>query len=159
MDNLAASPQILVPDVPAGFCPTGNWEQIFQQFIDICLKNATLSVPGIGLVTPEEIVSINEQLTSQQNQITANKLLFRQGEFDLDNGNDDYTVTFDSTQPMPNSDYAINLTLVTSAAAMPDPETIISYRNGTITVLGFGVNVANGVSGQKVRWCVIGTEA
>lgn len=159
MDNLPASPAILIPDVPDGFCPVGTWEQIFQQFIDTCLKNATLSVPGIGLVTPEEIVSINEQLTDQQNQITANKLYFRHGEFDVTNGDDNYAVAFVSTEPMPNTDYAINLTLVTALAPMPDPETVISVRSGTPAVLGFGVNIANGVAGQKVKWSVIGTDA
>lgn len=157
MDNLPASPAILFPNVPDGFCPVGTWEQIFQQFIDSCLKNATLSVPGIGLVTPEEIIAINEQLTELQNQVTANQLYFRHGEFDLNNGDDVYTVAFDSTEPMPSADYAIHLTLVTTATGLVAPETVVSYRDGTQQVLGFGVNVDNGVTGQKVKWSVIGT--
>lgn len=156
MDNLQSSPQIQVPNVPADFCPKGDLRYIFQQFVDIVLKNATLSIPGIGDVTPGQIAEIENELASLQNQIDANTLLFRYGEFDVTNGDNAFSVTFASEESMPSGDYAIGLSLVTTAAAMGTPETIVSVKEGTPQSLGFGVNVANGHVGQKVKWHVIG---
>jgi hypothetical protein len=71
MDNESSSPQLLFPNVPDDFCPSGNWQEVLQQFIDIVLNNGTINVPGLGDVTPEQIQQINGQLASQQNEITA----------------------------------------------------------------------------------------
>jgi hypothetical protein len=71
MDNESSSPQIQFPNVPDDFCPTGNWQEVLQQFIDIVLSNGTINVPGLGDVTPAQIQTINAELASQQNQINA----------------------------------------------------------------------------------------
>lgn len=71
MDNQTSSPQLVFPNVPDDFCPSGNWTQVFQAFVDEVLTNGTINVPGLGDVTPEQISTINAQLQSQQNQITA----------------------------------------------------------------------------------------
>jgi len=155
MDNIPASPQILVPNVPASFCPKGNISEIFQAFVDEVLKNATLSVPGIGQVTPEQITEINATLIDLQNQINANKIYFLSGEVELSNGDAGYNVDFTST-PMPNADYFIGLTLVTSTTGMAAPETIISVDDGSPAITGFTINVDNGSSGDKVMWMAIG---
>lgn len=156
MDNQKASPAIQVPNVPADFCPKGDLRYIFQRFVDLVLKNATLSIPGLGDVTPEEIQNIQTELQNQQNQIDANALLFRYGQVDVANGDQTIPVAFVSGEGMPSGDYHISLTLVTTLAALDDPETVISYKDGTAQALGFGINVANGVAGQKIKWGVIG---
>ena len=71
MDNASTSPQIIFPNVPDDFCPTGNWSEVLQQFIDAVLSNGTINVPGLGDVTPEEIQTINAELQDLQNQIDA----------------------------------------------------------------------------------------
>jgi hypothetical protein len=71
MDNESSSPQLLFPNVPDDFCPSGNWQEVLQQFIDTVLNNGTINVPGLGDVTPQQIQQINGQLASQQNEISA----------------------------------------------------------------------------------------
>ena len=71
MDNQSSSPALTFPNVPDDFCPTGNWQNVFQVFIDEVLSNGTINVPGLGDVTPQQIAQINEDLADQQTQITA----------------------------------------------------------------------------------------
>ena len=71
MDNQDSSPALTFPNVPIDFCPTGNWSEILQEFIDVVLVNGTINVPGLGDVTPEQIAQIQEDLADQQNQIDA----------------------------------------------------------------------------------------
>ena len=71
MDNQSSSPALTFPNVPDDFCPTGNWQSVFQQFIDEVLTNGTINVPGLGDVTPAQVAQINEDLADQQTQITA----------------------------------------------------------------------------------------
>jgi hypothetical protein len=71
MDNQDSSPALTFPNVPDDFCPAGNWQNVFQVFIDEVLSNGTINVPGLGDVTPSQIAQINEDLADQQTQITA----------------------------------------------------------------------------------------
>ena len=71
MDNQSSSPALTFPNVPDDFCPTGNWQNVFQVFIDEVLANGTINVPGLGDVTPQQVAQINEDLADQQTQITA----------------------------------------------------------------------------------------
>ena len=71
MDNQDSSPALTFPNVPDDFCPTGNWQNVFQIFIDEVLANGTINVPGLGDVTPQQVAQINEDLADQQTQITA----------------------------------------------------------------------------------------
>ena len=71
MDNQDSSPALTFPNVPDDFCPAGNWQNVFQTFIDEVLSNGTINVPGLGDVTPSQIAQINEDLADQQTQITA----------------------------------------------------------------------------------------
>lgn len=72
MDNQSTSPQLIFPNVPDDFCPTGDWSNIFQLFIDNVLANGTINVPGLGDINPEEITLLQNQVTSQGLQIDAN---------------------------------------------------------------------------------------
>ena len=71
MDNQDSSPALTFPNVPDDFCPVGNWQNVFQQFIDEVLTNGTINVPGLGDVTPQQVAQINQTLADQQTQITA----------------------------------------------------------------------------------------
>jgi len=154
MDNIQSSPQIEVPNVPADFCPKGTLQYIFQQFVDVVLKNATLSVPGLGDVTPEEIQQINTQLDELQNQINANIIYFRSGEFDVNAGDETYDVAFVSTEQMPSGDYAVGLTFWSDGTIPSPPEPVLSLI-GSQTIAGFSVRVENGIAGWKVKWHAI----
>jgi hypothetical protein len=156
MDNIQASPSIEVPNVPEGFCPKGNWRQVFQEFINVVLKNATLNVPGLGEVTPQEIDELKAKDVSLQNQIDANKFNFLQGEVATAAGTlDEYIVAFPSTTLMPTSDYFIGLTMVGPASALPAPEPTVFVKSGTQTASGFTFVVDTGIAGWSVRWCAI----
>ena len=84
MDNQSTSPQLVFPNVPDDFCPTGNWSEVLQQFVDIVLANGTINVPGLGDVTPQEITDINAQLDSQQLQIDALDIRVDTAEVEID---------------------------------------------------------------------------
>jgi hypothetical protein len=71
MDNTSTSPALIFPNVPQDFCPSGNWTEVLQAFIDEVLSNGTIDVPGLGDVSPAEIQNINDDITDLQNQIDA----------------------------------------------------------------------------------------
>jgi hypothetical protein len=122
MDNQTSSPQIIFPNVPDDFCPSGNWTEVLQTFIDEVLANGTINVPGLGDVTPQEIQDINDELASLQNQIDAlEQVQIRQGVVTGLAINDSTgTVTF--TTPMPTANYTVAFTprlSANTASALP----------------------------------------
>ena len=122
MDNQSTSPQLVFPNVPDDFCPTGNWSEVLQQFVDIVLANGTINVPGLGDVTPSEIADINSQLDSQQLQINAidtrvdalePAVKARYGEItSIPTGDSVQTVSFAA---LPNTNYGISITPICGA--------------------------------------------
>lgn len=159
MDNQSSSPQILFPNVPQDFCPTGNWTEILQQFIDVVLSNGTIDVPGLGDVTPEEIQAINDELQDLQNQIDAisGGAAIREGELtSIATGDNTYPVIFSS--PMPDNTYSVAITPratgVTGLAAYPT----FLVQSGSKTASGFTIIVENGISQiTDVEWIAIHT--
>ena len=159
MDNQSSSPQILFPNVPQDFCPTGNWTEILQQFIDIVLSNGTIDVPGLGDVTPEEIQAINDELQDLQNQIDAlsGGAVIREGELtSIAVGDNTYPVIFST--PMPDNTYSVAITPratgVTGQTAYPT----FLVQSGSKTASGFTIIVENGISQiTDVEWIAIHT--
>lgn len=153
MDNQSSSPQLIFPNVPDDFCPTGNWTEIFQQFIDIVLANGTIDVPGLGDVTPSQIEEINTELTNLQNQIDAipdNIIEF--GEVAVGSSDAQYSVTLTTT--MPDTNYGIIFTPVSATGTNPSARCYLV--NGTKTVGGFSFMVESAeVHTTFVQWMAI----
>lgn len=169
MDNLTSSPQLVFPNVPDDFCPSGNWTEVFQAFVDEVLVNGTINVPGLGDVTPEQITSINVQLQSQQNQIDTldgrvdtlenrlDDLKFRRGQVTGVADNDStQSVTFSSA--LPSTSYSVALTPVIPGGGIGVNAPIIGILNGSKTVTGFTISIQNNGTSPNIdiiEWVAI----
>jgi hypothetical protein len=163
MDNADSAPAITFPNVPDDFCPTGNWQNVFQVFIDEVLSNGTILVPGLGDVTPAEINQINETLADQQNQIDALEeevgplVTVRYGNVTIIAGDTaSIGVTFSSE--MPSAAYHVSLTPIYSAGT-PAAAPLFSVVSGTKTVSGFTIRIDNNIASiTSLDWMAIHTE-
>ena len=118
MDNQSSSPQLIFPNVPDDFCPTGNWTEVLQAFIDEVLANGTINVPGLGDVTPSEIQNINTELSNLQNQIDAlPDITIKSGNVTLGTSDATYTVIFPTA--MADTNYSVALTPVSAGGTNP----------------------------------------
>jgi len=152
MDNQQSSPQIIFPNVPDDFCPTGNWQEVLQEFIDIVLSNGTINVPGLGDVTPAKIEEIEDELQDLQNQITSNDSDIASIQSQLQNiphirqgiitgvaaGNSTQTVTFATFE---TSNYSVAFTPISSNYATAQAP-VISIGS-TKTSSSFSVYISN----------------
>jgi hypothetical protein len=167
MDNESSSPQLLFPNVPDDFCPSGNWQEVLQQFIDAVLNNGTINVPGLGNVTPQEIQSINAQLASQQNQINA-----IDAEVNILQTNPVVTVRYgvigsvptgDSVQTvsfadLPSATYGISITPVCGATIGTSATPLYALNTGSKTTNGFSIRVENNLSQiTSIEWMAVHT--
>lgn len=162
MDNQESSPALIFPSVPDDFCPTGNWTEVFQQFVDTVLSNGTINVPGLGNVTPAQIQQINDYLLNLQNQIDSitgvNQTQIRQGVVTpLSTGDSIVPVVF--TTPMSNNTYSVAFTPripANTASALPT----FLIQTGSKTISGFSVVVENNGSPAvitELEWLAIGS--
>jgi hypothetical protein len=156
MDNQDSAPSIIFPNVPDDFCPTGNWADVLQEFIDQILSNGTINVPGLGDVTPEEIATINETLADLQNQINAieDNFIVRKGTItSVPVGDSIQTVSFAAFAT--NVFYAgitpfCNGTIGTSATPL------FAIVDGSKTTTGFSIRVENNISQiTQIDWVAI----
>lgn len=137
MDNQDSSPALIFPSVPDDFCPTGNWTEVFQEFIDIVLSNGTINVPGLGDVTPAQIQSINDSLLSLQNQINIlENTQVRQG-VETGLGINDTVVNVVFAQAMPSNNYTVAFTPRLSASAGSASYPTFIIQTGSKSVTGF----------------------
>ena len=157
MDNQATAPQLIFPNVPDDFCPTGNWTEILQTFIDEVLSNGTINVPGLGDVTPQQIQTINDELNSLQNQIDAINVPtfeFKRGTAEsLATGDSVVPVVFD--QPFQDNEYSVSFTpLIAANTASALPTFLL--QTGSKTSSGFSIVVENNIAAiTEVEWMAI----
>jgi hypothetical protein len=163
MDNTSTSPQIIFPNVPDDFCPSGNWTEVFQQFIDTVLANGTIDVPGLGDVTPQEITSINEEIADQQNQLDAiqtqigAKVTVRYGTITGISTGDTASIGVTFTDPMPSAVYGVSLTPIYSTGT-PGSTPLYSIITGSQTESGFTVRVDNNIASiTSLSWMAVHT--
>ena len=146
MDNQDSSPALTFPNVPIDFCPTGNWSEILQEFIDVVLVNGTINVPGLGDVTPAEIADINKEIQNLQNQIdaldVADTIQIRRGVLTLI-GSGDSTKAITFTSDMPDNDYTVSLTAILPSSPITAASPNIFLLNGTKAINGFTVAIEN----------------
>jgi len=170
MDNQQSSPQIIFPNVPSDFCPTGDWSQVLQQFIDTVLANGTINVPGLGDVTPAEITAINNQLSSQQLEIDAldTRLVTAENEIDalqaglvtvrtgtvsVPAGNSTLNITFTA---LPGTDYGVSIIPVGTSTSRATMGSYVLQAGQTTT--GFTLLVEdNPATVTTLRWTAIHT--
>jgi len=143
MDNSDSSPALTFPNVPDDFCPTGNWKNVFQAFIDEVLSNGTILVPGLGDVTPQEIITINQNIQNLENQVEAlDTLQIRRGVF-TGVGSADSTVPIVFDSNMTTSDYTVTLTPVLPSSPITAASPNLFLLNGTKAISGFTVAIEN----------------
>ena len=143
MDNADSSPALTFPNVPDDFCPTGNWQNVFQAFIDEVLSNGTILVPGLGDVTPAEIININQDIQDLQNQVNAlDTIQIRRGVLTgIGSGDSTRPITFDTN--MPDNDYSVSLTAILPSSPITAASPNIFLLNGTKAINGFTVAIEN----------------
>jgi len=163
MDNADSSPAITFPNVPDDFCPVGNWQNVFQQFIDEVLSNGTILVPGLGDVTPAEINEINETLANQQNQIDAlegqagDKVTVRYGTLTGLVVGDSVSIGVTFSSPMPSAQYGISLTPVYSTG-LPAATPLFSVIFDSKTTAGFTIRIDNNIASiTGLGWMAVHT--
>lgn len=137
MDNQPSQPQLVFPNFPESFCPTGTLAEIFNQAILIVFNNGVVNLAGFGQVTPQQITAINEELVLQQNEIDALKKVVQRGNAGLVTG--DQTVAVAFSTDMPSAAYDIQILPVDNGAATT------SFAFALLT----GTNSASGFS---IRW-------
>jgi hypothetical protein len=162
MDNADSAPAITFPNVPDDFCPTGNWQNVFQVFIDEVLSNGTILVPGLGDVTPAEINQINETLADQQNQIDALEenvgplVSVRYGVITGVPALDSIqTVSF---ADLPDANYSVSITPICGATIGAAATPLFALNTGSKTTTGFSIRIENNISGiTSLDWMAIHT--
>jgi hypothetical protein len=165
MDNQSSSPALTFPNVPDDFCPTGNWQNVFQVFIDEVLANGTINVPGLGDVTPAQVAQINEDLADQQTQITAldARVDALEPAVKVRRGIVTGVPTLDSIQTvsftaLPNANYAVSITPVCAGTIGTSATPLFSLNSGSKTTTGFSIRVENNISQiTSIEWMAVHT--
>jgi hypothetical protein len=169
MDNQSSSPALTFPNVPDDFCPTGNWQNVFQVFIDEVLTNGTINVPGLGDVTPAQVAQINEDLADQQSQISALDTRVDTLEttiatipvVNVRRGVVTGVPTIDSIQTvsfaaLPNVNYAVSITPVCAGTIGTSATPLFSLNDGSKTTTGFSIRVENNISNiTSIEWMAV----
>ena len=162
MDNQSSSPALTFPNVPDDFCPTGNWQNVFQVFIDEVLTNGTINVPGLGDVTPAQVAQINEDLADQQNQINAldtrvdalePAIKVRYGTYSPLLPNDTTSIGINFSSPLPSAVYGISLT---PYYASGNPLTTPLYTIVSQNTAGFTIRVDSNIAEiTSLNWMAV----
>jgi hypothetical protein len=169
MDNQSSSPALTFPNVPDDFCPTGNWQNVFQVFIDEVLTNGTINVPGLGDVTPAQVAQINEDLADQQSQISALDTRVDTLEttiatipvVNVRRGVVTGVPTIDSIQTvsfaaLPNVNYAVSITPVCAGTIGASATPLFALNDGSKTTTGFSIRVENNISNiTSIEWMAV----
>ena len=173
MDNQSSSPALTFPNVPDDFCPTGNWQNVFQVFIDEVLTNGTINVPGLGDVTPAQVAQINEDLADQQTQISANTtnitnlttqvnaipvINIRRGVVTGVPPDDSTPTVSFATDPLPDVNYAVSITPICGSSISTSATPLFSLNAGSKLTTGFSIRVENNISQiTSIEWMAIHT--
>ena len=165
MDNQDSSPALTFPNVPDDFCPTGNWQNVFQVFIDEVLANGTINVPGLGDVTPQQVAQINEDLADQQTQITAldTRVDALEPAVKVRRGIVTGVPTLDSIQTvsfaaLPDVNYAVSITPVCAGSISTSATPLFSLNDASKSTTGFSIRVENNISNiTSIEWMAVHT--
>jgi hypothetical protein len=133
VQNQSSPVEILAPTIPANWCPTGSWADVFNNYQTLFLNNSTVNIPGLGQVTAAQIATIQQNIQSIQNQIAA--FAGQTGVISsITNGLGTYAVSFPTA--MPTANYQILMNFI--AGSTPNTTTFNwSLAAGTQTTTGF----------------------
>lgn len=102
--------QLLIPLIPKSVCFSGTDTDKFNQAFQQYLANATVNIPGAGLVTPAQIALLNEQIIQINNAILALPVENRSGNQVIAVGDNNYTISFAAN--MPSIYYSVDIMFV-----------------------------------------------
>ena len=172
MDNQDSNPQIIFPNVPDDFCPSGDWRNIFQTFIDTVLANGTVNIPDLSDLSPEAIAQLTTDVANLQTEVNAIQanivtiegnittllarpvVTIKTNQTAVGASDQQYSVSFAS--PMPSATYSISLTPISNSATNPTAR--VYLVNGTKTAAGFQFMVeAASADTTFVEWTAIHT--
>lgn len=145
--------------MPDDFCPTGNWQEVLQEFIDIVLSNGTINVPGLGDVTPAKIQEIETEIQNLQNQVDAlsEAIVYTGSWTGVAAGDQTFAVVFPSA--FSSTSYAISLVPEIPAAGISNTTPIIGIVAGTKAATGFTISIQNNGSSTDtiltIHWSAI----
>jgi hypothetical protein len=163
MDNADSNPALTFPNVPDDFCPIGNWQNVFQSFIDEVLSNGTILVPGLGDVTPQQITQINQTLANQQNEIDALEVRVTALEpaVKVRSGVVTGVIPLDSTPTvtfaaLPDANYSVSITPVCNGTIGGHATPLFSLNAGSKTTTGFSIRIENNIAEiTSIEWMAI----
>jgi len=145
VQNQASPVEILSPTIPANWCPSGSWADVFNNYQTLFLNNSTVNIPGLGLVTPDQIATINQNIQNLQNEYNALAVNVRSGTQSVGSGPGSFTYTISFSSSMPNNTYSIIIEPQTSSTSA-SANWSWAIISGTKTTTGFQVLFYNGTS-------------
>lgn len=172
MDNQSSNPQIIFPNVPDDFCPSGDWRTIFQTFIDTVLVNGTVNIPDLSDISLEaiaqlttdvsnlqtEVADIQSDITTIEGNITTlisrPVVTIKSNQTAIGSTDQQYTVVFPTA--MPGANYSVSLTPVTTTGTNPTARVYLVNGSKTVNSFAFMVESAE-VHTTFVEWTVIHT--
>lgn len=126
---------LTIPIIPSSVCFTGNTTDILNQFSQQYLNNATIDIPGLGLVTPAQIIQLQEDVVNLQNEIDALPIATRNGNQVIATGDNTYSIAFGEAMPSALYDVSINFIATTGVGTTAFSWSLV----GTPTSSGFSV--------------------
>jgi len=151
VQNQASPVEILSPTIPANWCPSGSWSDVFNNYQTLFLNNSTVNIPGLGLVTPEQIATINQNIQTLQNEYNALAVNVRSGTISSPIAGLNL-VTFGSA--MPNTNYIITAYFVSASGTTAVPASPWSIIDGSQATTGFSILLPAVTNYTKVNWSV-----
>jgi len=136
MTNLSSSPQLLIPIIPSADCPKGDLVSVLNYIFQTYLAQATISIPNIGDVTPEQITALQDQITELKNQVDAAEVNIRSGTVTGLSADTTSAVAFATA--MPDASYDINIELIGTGAETATASSWLIV-GGTKTKSGFSI--------------------
>jgi len=172
MDNQSSNPQIIFPNVPDDFCPSGDWRTVFQTFIDTVLVNGTVNIPDLSDISLEaiaqlttdvnnlqtEVADIQADITTIEGNITTlvarPVVTIKSNQTAVGSSDAQYTVVFPSA--MPSATYSVALTPVSATTTNPTARVYLVNGSKTANSFAFMVESAE-VHTTFVEWTAIHT--
>jgi len=170
MDNQDSNPQIIFPNVPDDFCPSGDWRSVFQTFIDTVLANGTVNIPDLSDISPSAIIQLQTDVTNLQADVTTLQsdvataqsdittlqarpiVTIRTGTTSVSAGNSTLNISFSA---IPNNNYGVVITPIGTATSAAAGKYILQAGQ---TTTGFTILVNdNPATVTDIRWTVIHT--
>lgn len=106
---------LIVPMIPPGVCFQGTTTEILNQYGQQIIGQALIDVPGLGDVTPAQILALQEEDIRLQNEIDALSIDVRSGTIPITTGDNNIPIVF--VTPLPDANYSISIEFIDGAGA------------------------------------------